>query len=200
MMKKFITFITSMFLVFGLSSCNSNYDSSFISDNTDGGPYSRVVGSYFFYSFDDYQYFYEIFKDYNIERYWQPIDDEDFDMCYRFQSGGVYLDDIRENRYDIDFDLQSMYVHISDEDFSLELSVYDINYVYSVDVFNIEELSYSLSEPNRTSPEKYPVSFSNNDIVIGDGYFISEKLDKSAISGKLDKILPLFKESYDYVF
>lgn len=195
-MEKLKTLIVGLLIIFGLSSCNLNYDSSSISDDTDGGPHSLVVGMYFFYSFDEYKYFYDIFKDYNTERYWVPIDNGDFDMYYKFRCV-AHLDDLEANRYDIEFIIQDMYVYISDDNFSLELSVYDLNYING---FGAEYLSYLVGEPSKISPEKYPISFINEDIVISDGYFTYDTFEESIVSEKLDTILSLFKGGYDYVF
>lgn len=75
-MRKIRTLIAGLLLCFSLSGCSqtSNISSDSVSFNStpsdiDGGPHSRVVGAYIFKSFDDYLTFYNVFKNYNDERY-----------------------------------------------------------------------------------------------------------------------------------
>lgn len=88
-------------------------------DNTDstqiaGGAESRIVGAYSFNTYNEFKEFYEIFIDYNIERYLVPFDAKDkFIFEYKFVSEGVNLTDYNNKKIDIVFNNQTMYVNIT---------------------------------------------------------------------------------------
>lgn len=191
-----------------LFGCDSNLDISSVNnsstvDDIDGGPHSRVVGTYTFETFQEYQNFYVIFKQYNPERYWTPIDSfnntNDLKISYVFKSEGMLLDDVNEKRYDLNFDYQTMIVKMYDNDLALDLNLIDIsNYNFNEEAIS---LHFVFSDLKQTALEKHCFSLSANQKAIGTGTLVFNK-DQTIdyIEAKLDLIKELFVGGYDYAF
>lgn len=202
-MRKIRALITGLLLVFSLSSCEQGFNTPLKSNNSlstsndiDGGPHSRVAGCYEFKSFDDYIVFYDIFKNYNEERYWVPKSSSNFDITYTFKSEGMYLDDVNAKRYDLDFKYQTMMVDINDSDFSLKIDLCDIQGRELL--FN--GLSFSYRQELNASSLNIPIQLLCGDFVIGNGLYLSKAIGGQVNTEKLNDILALMEGGYDYVF
>ncbi len=121
----------------------------------EGGTNSRVVCTYFFDSYYDYQSFYNIFIDYNTERYVVPNDsNEEFEFEYVFVSEGVELSDYMNKRFDIDFDYQTMHVNIT----------------YKADKnYRVEGICLVADETTKLDNIKYEITENDGKILSNDG-------------------------------
>ena len=143
-MRKVRVLISTLLVALGLSSCTSNstYISNEISDDMlsshngsdvdiiEGGPNSKVVGTYFFELFNEYSGFYSVFKTNNYQRYWTPVDSEKFNVTYCFKSEGINLEDANNKRYDLVFPRQRMVVEMHNNVFFINLNLHNINELY----------------------------------------------------------------------
>ncbi len=189
---KTITSLFAIILMFSLFSCESNSSESVI-----GGLYGDVRWNYEFESYTDYLEFYNIFKDYNEERYWVPSSDSNyFDVIYNFDTYPVTLIDAKESRYDIDFWFQTMYATLSNDIFEI---VFTINCLNESDFTNNASLETNLV----INDETYDVSvIYNSDIAIAYGtiQLVETFKEELILDDYLDEIVNLFETSFTDVF
>lgn len=188
-------------LIFGLSSCaklGAMSETNHSNDSVDGGSHGRVSGGYLFNSFDDYMEFYKIFKEYNVERYYSPIDNDNFGFEYIFKSEGMNLDDVNARKYNLTFKFQTMRISLYDKDLKIELNLFDISeYANNADFF--ENLYFSIEDTKKINSEEKPLLLFSDDVLIAKGIYTTQ-LDQSIINEKLDQVLLLFNGGKDYVF
>ena len=211
-MGKVGVLIATLLAFFGLSSCTSHttYTSNEISDDAlsnndvsdvdiiEGGPNSKVVGTYFFESFNEYFGFYSVFKTNNYQRYWTPVDSDKFNVTYCFKSEGINLEDVNNKRYDLVFPRQRMTVEMHSDEFSIDLNLHNINEF--ADKVNALNLSFSGEWDRLQATNVSNLQLMCSDLVIGIGEIVINTSTISSVYDSLDEILLLFEKGSEYVF
>lgn len=198
---------SNMILMFSLLLCGCSNISSDLSSNSssignecptsgciEGGPGSLIYGKYYFYNgFDEYLEFYEIFKQYNIERYLQPIDDNStMTYQYRFTTCPIVWEYVRDRKYDLDFQDPHMYVKINTNlnDFELRGEC--------MEVYETYELSDIRMEFEKTKYELFINLFCAEKIIFKGK--ITSSLSESEINEICLAIVEEFKGGIQYIF
>lgn len=198
-MKKVCLSIISVMSIICFVGCSETSNSSF--KDVDGGPHSMVVCEYNFDDFDDFLNFYEVFNNYNTQRYWTPVDNDkiDLDISYTFRSEGVLLDYVKERRYDLTFPFQNLFVSINNDDFSFKIDLKDVNSAnFNVDV-KAPSISFTYGELDYMN--NIEVTFMASNFVIGDGKItLNESNEDFDIKAVLSEIAGLFEGGYFYVY
>ncbi len=211
-MKKDRVLIATLLVIFSLSSCTSHttYTSSGMSDGAlssddvsdvkiiEGGPNSKVVGTYIFESFDEYSIFYSVFKTNNYQRYWTPADSDKFNVTYCFKSEGINLEDANNKRYDLVFPRQRMTVEMHSDEFSIDLNLHNINEF--ADKVNPLNLSFSVEWDRLQATNASNLQLMCCDFVIGKGEIGISTSTISSVHDSLGEILLLFEKGGEYVF
>ncbi len=179
-MRKFISVIMSaVCMTFLFTGC----------DQGDGGPYGPIYGEYPFANYEEFKAFYEIFVNYNEERYFVPqATTDDLLFNYMFTSAGVKLNEYKTKRYDLDFPNPQMFVEIS--------SIADENPCFKGECLDIKDVTLSetfihktfVSNRGKTCLEIY----SNEDLIFT-GEF-AEILSTEDIDAFAEKLLQSFNK------
>ncbi len=114
-------------------------------DKEVGGENDRIRGEYVFSNYEEYETFYNVFIQYNTERYFVPNDkDQSFKFEYTFLSEGVEYSDYQAGKFDIVFGYQTMYVNITykgDDNYRVEGKCLAFD-----DKTQMENLEYKITE------------------------------------------------------
>ncbi len=180
-MRKFISVLMSaVCITFLFTGCNQG----------DGGPEGPIFGRYPFDNHGEFKAFYEIFIDYNEERYFVPETAENGLLFkYEFTSAGVKLNLYKEKRFDLDFPNPQMFVEITsvaDEDFYFKGECMDVK-----DVNLSETFTYQITENYR---KKTCLSIYSNEDLIFTGEF-TETLSTEDIDAFAEKLLQSFNKA-----
>ncbi len=158
-------------------------------DRIVGGPEGPIYGRYPFANYEEFKAFYEIFIDYNEERYFVPETAENGLLFkYEFTSAGVKLNLYKEKRYNLDFPNPQMFVEITsvtDEDFYFKGDWMDVK-----DVNLSETFTYQITENYR---KKTCLNIYSNEDIIFAGEF-TETLSTEDINAFAEKLLQSFNK------
>ncbi len=203
-MNKLKFLVVGLIPLFSLCSCeyiDTNIDESDTEENIDfveGGPGSLIACEYYFNSFSEYLDFYNVFKLYNSERYWLPIDSNDFITKYRFESLGVPLEDVHATRYDLEFPLQTMEVSLSIDTLSINLEINNINIEQ---IEGITNLIFEIDDDNLGLDYYNAINLMCDDILIAYGNISFDISSNDELNTEiLDEIILLFNDGFKYVF
>ncbi len=191
--KKITTSLITLAIMFSLCSC----EESECEKGVVGGLCSQVRWIYQFESYEDYSEFYDIFKDYNEERYWVPSSDSNyFEVAYDFYTCPIRLKDALDRRYDLEFSGQELSTTLVNDEIEIELTFNSLDIVNFVNMISLETYVTAVDDT-------YEISIiHNNEIVIA--YGIIEPVvaieDESFFYNYLIEIIKLFNISAIDVF
>ena len=110
-----------------------NIISSDINSQTiEGGENSRIRGYYQFKNYEDFSFFYDQFKENNMERYLVPNDkNNEFIFEYAFLSEGIQKKDYESKQFNIRFPIQTMYLNIFADEIEIKGNCFNVNSLQS---------------------------------------------------------------------
>ena len=197
-MEKIIPSLLLVLLSFSVFGCNHNSDDSFSSINPiEGGPDSKVVGLYSFSSHEEYLNFYELFKDYNSQRYWAPINSDDFEVFYFFRTEGINLKDFNAKRYDLIFQGQNMFVSLKNDFLQFYLS---LDFLTNIDFGDDIDLYSDVNFDDYNKEYDVSLFLNSNDFCIATGILKAQDYDNDLIENNLKESVSLFNGGFGNVF
>lgn len=201
-MKKSPLTLFGLALALGLFGCAAadTFGSS-SSEQVEGGPHSPIAGYYCFESYDAFLAFYDVFKGYNAERYWVPMENDDLNVEYCFETLGIPADVYNAKRYDIDFDYQTMYARISDERMDLTLTMSVLEQTDFKETISASEIAITICDcsPKMNKFEAH-IAYGPSDLSIASGILTLNDEETDFISEYSDVMSDIFYGAFADVF
>lgn len=160
---------------------------------------SRVVRHYNFESYEEYEEFYDIFCDYNQERYVVPRSSASIEITYFFNSVADY-DELRTKGYHVNYFHAYMYFEVNNladqfeneelASYRLKFEAYNVADEYDEVCNNLSEVSFKV----KTEQYSQTISIFIGDIEVARSYIdTSISIEDANFTGVMDKIISAYK-------